>query len=181
AFASDPNGDALTYQWHVPAGMSATGLQTPTLVVTGPAVDVDSEFDLSITVSDGALDSQASVKLLVTAIQEGGSGDCSATDPNAAKFPAWDPAKVYNGGDKVSYQQLVWTAKYWTQGNQPSRSVDAWQLTSQVDLGWSASVVFNGGVQTNYNGRRWEAKWWTQGEEPGKASVWIDVGAASCQ
>ncbi|MGL4895451.1 MAG: glycosyl hydrolase family 18 protein, partial [Shewanella sp.] len=182
AFASDPNGDALTYQWHLPAGISATGQQTSTLVVTGPAVDADSEFDLSITVSDGALDTQASVKLLVTAIQAGGGGgNCSATDPDAAKFPAWESTKVYNGGDKVSYQQLVWTAKYWTQGNQPSRSADAWQLTSQVDLGWSASVVFNGGEQTNYNGRRWEAKWWTQGEEPGKASVWIDVGAASCQ
>ncbi|MGL5359602.1 MAG: PKD domain-containing protein, partial [Shewanella sp.] len=182
AYARDPNGDALTYQWHLPAGLSATGQQTATLVVTAPEVEADSEFDLSITVSDGALDSQGSVKLRVTAIQEGGSGGgCNPTDPDAAKYPAWDPAQVYNGGDKVSYQQLVWTAKYWTQGNQPSRSADAWALSSQVELGWSAAVVFNGGEQTNYNGRRWEAKWWTQGEEPGKASVWFDVGPASCQ
>ncbi|MGL5948877.1 MAG: carbohydrate-binding protein, partial [Aeromonas sp.] len=43
-----------------------------------------------------------------------------------------------------------------------------------------AGVVFNGGEQTNHNGRRWEAKWWTQGDEPGKADVWVDKGAASC-
>ncbi|MGL5948844.1 MAG: carbohydrate-binding protein, partial [Aeromonas sp.] len=93
---------------------------------------------------------------------------------------AWEAGKVYNGGDKVSHANLVWTAKYWTQGNEPTRTADAWSLNSQVEMGWSAGVVFNGGEQTNHNGRRWEAKWWTQGDEPGKADVWVDKGAASC-
>ena len=81
----------------------------------------------------------------------------------------------------MSHNQLVWRAKYWTQGNEPSRSADQWALASQVDLGWSAAVAYNGGELTNHNGRRWQARWWTQGNEPGKHGVWLDVGAASCR
>ena len=39
ATASDPNGDALSYQWTVPAGLSATGLDSATLVVKGSERD----------------------------------------------------------------------------------------------------------------------------------------------
>ena len=181
AKASDPNGDELIYQWQVPAGITATGQNSATLVVTGPAVDVETGYDLSVTVSDGALDANAATRLTVTPINEGGEGgSCNTTDPEAASVPAWQVSKVYNGGDKVSHNQLVWRAKYWTQGNEPSRSADQWALLSQVDLGWNAAVAYNGGDLTNHNGRQWKAKWWTQGNEPGKHDVWLDVGAASC-
>ncbi|MGL5092981.1 MAG: glycosyl hydrolase family 18 protein [Aeromonas sobria] len=183
AKASDPNGDELIYQWQVPAGITATGQNSETLVVTGPAVDVETGYDLTLTVSDGALDASAATRLTVTPINDGGEGgdSCTTTDPEAANQPAWQASKVYNGGDKVSHNQLVWRAKYWTQGNEPSRTADQWSLESQVDLGWNAAVVYNGGDLTNHNGRQWKAKWWTQGNEPGKNDVWVDVGAASCR
>jgi chitinase len=76
---------------------------------------------------------------------------------------------------------LVWKAKYWTQGNTPSRTADQWQLLSQVDLGWDAGVVYNGGQTTRYNGRVWKASYWTKGDVPGVAAVWVDIGAATCQ
>ncbi|MGL5977097.1 MAG: carbohydrate-binding protein, partial [Aeromonas sobria] len=179
----DPNGDELIYQWQVPAGITATGQNSETLVVTGPAVDVETGYDLTLTVSDGALDASAATRLTVTPINDGGEGgdSCTTTDPEAANQPAWQASKVYNGGDKVSHNQLVWRAKYWTQGNEPSRTADQWSLESQVDLGWNAAVVYNGGDLTNHNGRQWKAKWWTQGNEPGKHDVWVDVGAASCR
>ncbi|MGL5587151.1 MAG: PKD domain-containing protein, partial [Aeromonas veronii] len=181
AKASDPNDDELIYQWQVPAGITATGQNSATLVVTGPAVDVETGYDLSVTVSDGALDANAATRLTVTPINEGGEGgSCNTTDPEAANVPAWQASKVYNGGDKVSHNQLVWQAKYWTQGNEPSRAADQWALVSQVDLGWNAAVAYNGGDLTNHNGRQWKAKWWTQGNEPGKHDVWLDIGAASC-
>ncbi|PKQ81797.1 glycoside hydrolase [Aeromonas sobria] len=183
AKASDPNGDELIYQWQVPAGITATGQNSETLVVTGPAVDVETGYDLTLTVSDGSLDASAATRLTVTPINDGGEGgdSCTTTDPEAANQPAWQASKVYNGGDKVSHNQLVWRAKYWTQGNEPSRTADQWSLESQVDLGWNAAVVYNGGDLTNHNGRQWKAKWWTQGNEPGKHDVWVDVGAASCR
>ncbi|WP_421230413.1 glycosyl hydrolase family 18 protein [Aeromonas jandaei] len=179
ATASDPNGDPLTYQWTVPAGLTASGQNSATLVVTGPNVTSDTAYDLSLTVSDGALDASAATRLTVKPVS--GGGGCSATDPDAANWPAWQASKVYNGGDKVSHSQLVWQAKYWTQGNEPSRTADQWTLVSKVQLGWDANVAYNSGDLTNHNGRQWKAQYWTRGDEPGKAVVWQDVGAASCK
>ncbi|MCF7717388.1 glycoside hydrolase [Aeromonas jandaei] len=179
ATASDPNGDPLTYQWTVPAGLTASGQNSATLVVTGPNVTSDTAYDLSLTVSDGALDASAATRLTVKPVS--GGGGCSATDPDAANWPAWQASKVYNGGDKVSHNQLVWQAKYWTQGNEPSRTADQWTLVSKVQLGWDANVAYNSGDLSNHNGRQWKAQYWTRGDEPGKAAVWQDVGAASCK
>ncbi|WP_421238262.1 glycosyl hydrolase family 18 protein [Aeromonas jandaei] len=179
ATASDPNGDPLTYQWTVPAGLTASGQNSATLVVTGPNVTSDTAYDLSLTVSDGALDASAATRLTVKPVS--GGGGCSATDPDAANWPAWQASKVYNGGDKVSHNQLVWQAKYWTQGNEPRRTADQWTLVSKVQLGWDANVAYNSGDLTNHNGRQWKAQYWTRGDEPGKAAVWQDVGAVSCK
>lgn len=178
ASASDADGDALTYAWTVPAGLSATGQNSATLVVTGPNVTEATSYGLSVLVSDGALDASASTQLTVTPKVAG--GDCDATDPNAGNYPAWQTSVVYNTGDIVSHSELVWKAKYWTQGNTPSRTADQWQLLSQVDLGWDAGVAYTGGQTTRYNGRQWKASYWTKGDVPGVAAVWVDIGAASC-
>ncbi|MGK4474041.1 glycosyl hydrolase family 18 protein [Aeromonas molluscorum] len=178
AQATDPNGDTLSYQWTVPAGLTATGQSSATLVVTGPSVTAETGYDLSVTVTDGALDAQASTRLTVTPVS--GGGDCGATDPDAANWPAWSATTTYNGGEKVSHGGLVWQAKYWTQGNEPSRSSDQWKLISQVQLGWDAAVAYNAGELTTHNGHNWKAQYWTKGEEPGVAVVWQDMGAASC-
>ncbi|MGL4249870.1 MAG: glycosyl hydrolase family 18 protein [Aeromonas sp.] len=178
ATASDPNGDPLTYQWAVPAGLSVSGQNSATLVVTGPNVTSDTAYDLSLTVSDGALDATATTRLTAKPASGGG---CTATDPDAANWPTWQGSKVYNGGEKVSHNQLVWQAKYWTQGNEPSRTADQWTLISKVSLGWDANVAYNSGDLTNHNGRQWKAQYWTRGNEPGKHDVWQDVGAASCK
>jgi chitinase len=178
ATASDPNGDALSYQWTVPAGLSATGLDSATLVVTGSNVTSDTAYDLTLVVTDGALDATAVTRLTVKPASTGGG--CEASDPDAANHPAWSAGTVYNTNDKVSHKQLVWQAKYWTQGNEPSRTADQWKLVSQVQLGWDAGVVYNGGDVTSHNGRKWKAQYWTKGDEPGKAAVWVDQGAASC-
>ncbi|EGM70813.1 glycosyl hydrolase family 18 protein [Shewanella sp. HN-41] len=177
ASASDADGDALTYVWTVPAGISATGQNSATLVVTGPNVTEATSYGLSVLVSDGALDASASTNLTVTPKVVGG---CDATDPNAGNYPAWQASIIYNTGDTVSHSELVWKAKYWTQGNTPSRTADQWQLLSQVDLGWDAGVAYNGGQTTRYNGRMWKASYWTKGDVPGVAAVWVDIGAASC-
>ncbi|ABE55418.1 chitinase. Glycosyl Hydrolase family 18 [Shewanella denitrificans OS217] len=178
ASASDPDGDPLTYAWTVPAGISATGQNSTTLVVTGPNVTAATSYDLSLLVSDGALDASAATKLTVTPKPTGG---CDITDPNAGNYPAWQASTVYNAGNTVSHSALVWKAKYWTQGNPPSRTADQWQLLSQVQLGWDAGVAYNGGQTTTHNGREWKASYWTKGDVPGVAAVWVDIGEARCQ
>ena len=178
ASATDPNGDSLSYQWTVPAGLSASGQNSKTLVVTAPSVTANTDYELIVTVTDGALDSQGQIHLTVTPVS--GGGECNATDPDAVNWPAWKAATTYNGGEKVSHNQLVWQAKYWTQGNEPSRTADQWKLISQVQLGWDAGVAYNAGDLTTHNGHKWKAQYWTKGNEPGKHDVWLDQGAASC-
>lgn len=176
AVASDADGDSLTYSWTVPAGITVTGQSSDTLVVTAPSVTIDTNYTLSVLVSDGSLDATAQTLLTVKAPTSGG---CNAGDPDAVNHPAWNAGTIYNGGDTVSHTCLVWKAKYWTQGNEPSVTADPWALQSNVELGWDAGVAYNGGDQTTHNGRTWQAKWWTKGEEPGVASVWNDIGAAA--
>ena len=178
ANATDPNGDSLSYQWAVPAGLTASGQSSKTLVLTAPSVAVNTDYDLTVTVTDGALDTQGQTRLTVTPAS--GGGECSATDPDAANWPAWSAGAVYNTNDKVSHKQLVWQAKYWTQGNEPGPAADQWKLVSQVQLGWNAAVAYNAGDLTTHNGRKWKAKYWSKGNEPGKHDVWVDQGAASC-
>ena len=177
ASASDADGDALTYAWTVPVGVSATGQNSATLVVTGPNVTQASSYGLSVLVSDGALDASASTTL--TVMPKAADG-CNVNDANVGNYPAWQASVVYNSGDTVNHSELVWKAKYWTQGNAPSRTADQWQLLSQVDLGWDAAVAYNGGATTRYNNRQWKANYWTKGDVPGVAAVWVDVGAVTC-
>lgn len=108
------------------------------------------------------------------------SGSCDhPVDANAGKYAAWNAATVYNSGDTVSFDNLVWKAKYWTQGNKPGFGADQWQLVSNVKFGWRAEVVYNGGDTTTYNGFTWRAKWWSQGDKPGNSDVWVKEGASA--
>ncbi|WP_042013515.1 glycosyl hydrolase family 18 protein [Aeromonas fluvialis] len=179
ATASDPDGDALTYHWTVPAELNATGQDTSTLVVTGPNVTEDTRYQISVMVSDGSFDVTAETTLLVTPIQD--IGDCETTDPEAGKWPAYQQGTVYNSGDTVSHNSLVWKAKWWTQNVAPGVGVDVWQQHSQVEMPWSALAVYTGGSEVNHKDRRWKARWWTQGAEPKVGSdVWQDIGESTC-
>lgn len=104
---------------------------------------------------------------------------CEQYDSNASAYPAWEEGKVYTSGNKVSHQDLVWSASWWTQSQAPGQA-DVWKLQSQVEQPWQASKVYNGGNEVNHMGRRFRAKWWTQGDTPGPSEVWVDIGPASC-
>ncbi|MGB7997100.1 MAG: carbohydrate-binding protein, partial [Photobacterium halotolerans] len=41
--------------------------------------------------------------------------------------PEWLASQVYVAGDKVIYQGQLYTAKWWTKGDQPGQA-DVWQL-----------------------------------------------------
>ena len=51
---------------------------------------------------------------------DGGSGvDCSGVS-------AYDSSATYNGGDQVTYENVLWTAEWWTKGTEPSASANVW-------------------------------------------------------
>jgi len=47
------------------------------------------------------------------------SGDC-------AGVAAWGSSIVYEGGQKATYHAHLWIAKWWTQGDVPGGSAEAW-------------------------------------------------------
>ncbi|MFM2587024.1 N-acetylglucosamine-binding protein GbpA [Vibrio sp. TBV020] len=104
--------------------------------------------------------------------------DCGS-DPEASNYPHWDATTTYTGGEKVSYENLVWQAKYWISGAAPDSS-DAWQLLSDVTLPWAKGKVYNGGDNVVFNGRLYEAKWWVNTSPSESPSVWLDKGPFSC-
>jgi chitodextrinase len=46
--------------------------------------------------------------------------------PPVGGIAAWDSTKVYLKGDKVSFNNAIYAAKWWTQGDQPSKA-NVWQ------------------------------------------------------
>lgn len=173
ATASDQDGDVLSYQWNT-SGLAYQPVSVSTIRLTVPEVAVDSQFTVRVVVSDPAGESASSSTIVKV---KANNNSCSISDPNAANYAAWSASKSYSGGDLVSYKQLVWKAKYWSQNNQPDNS-DAWELFSDVALQWSAQKSYSGGDQVTYNGVKYEAKWWTRGHQPDTSSVWTNAGVA---
>lgn len=62
-------------------------------------------------------------KLDTTSGGGGGTTDPEKPDPS---IPAWDSTKAYNAGAKVMYNGVVYTAKWWVQGELPDKS-NAWE------------------------------------------------------
>ncbi|WP_078553684.1 cellulase family glycosylhydrolase [Bacillus alkalicellulosilyticus] len=45
-------------------------------------------------------------------------------------YPAWNPNQVYTGGETVSYASQLWTAKWWTQNQEPGDIYGPWERVS---------------------------------------------------
>ncbi len=57
--SSDPEGDALTYLWTAPGGISLSSNTDRKPTFTAPSVSADTEYTFSLVVNDGKLDSPA--------------------------------------------------------------------------------------------------------------------------
>ncbi|MGU7817147.1 hypothetical protein ACV22W_33620, partial [Burkholderia sp. AW49-1] len=117
--------------------------------------------------------SATSVPVSVTVAPSDGGGTCDYRDPAAVGVPAWQ-SRNYNGGERVSYQNVIWQASYSTGTAAPDRN-DAWTLVSNVPVPYSAARAFEGGKEVTDQGSVYRAGWWTKGTAP-PASPWSLVG-----
>ena len=51
------------------------------------------------------------------------------SEPPVGGVASWEAGKVYNAGDKVSYKGVIYQAKWWTQGDDPSKG-GAWAVVT---------------------------------------------------
>jgi chitinase len=101
-------------------------LPTWQTLAPGASVDVALSYQLPIaSPSNFKLTFGGQSYAIASDHPRGGSGGTDPTtttttpDQPSCTAPAWDRAKVYNGGNEVSHRAKRWQAKWWTQGDEP--------------------------------------------------------------
>jgi chitinase len=143
-----------------------TGFIGTVVSLTAGEVAADTNYTVSVSVSDGTLSTTTSFNV-----------DVTDTEVVVEPTGSWDATTIYLGGETVTYNGKSYTAKWWTQNNAPSDG-GPWGENFADDgstSGWSASRIYNGGDQVSFNGDTYQAQWWTQGNMPGTNDVWVKL------
>lgn len=159
--AFDDEQTNLNFTWQIPHEITYTGTDA-NITIIAPAVDENANFNLSVAVSDGMLTTSKHFTVTVKN---------SVVDPTA---PLWSSTTAYSANDKVSYENKVYSAKWWNKNQAPDNS-NAWQLESPNDGGtaiWHAQNEYSQGAVVSYQQVNYQAKWWTKGEQPDVSNVW---------
>ncbi len=162
--AFDDQNDLLTYTWSVPEPLTFSG-KNADITIAVAEVDSEQTRQVSVAVSDGKLTTTKSLTVTIN----------NLTDLPTA--PPWSSTQAYATGDKVSYQQKTYQAKWWNKNQQPAAG-DAWEEVSLDNDGvalWNTETSYSGGSKVSHQGSYYQAKWWTKGEEPGASDVWTKL------
>ncbi len=107
--SSDPDGDTITYNWTAPAGitLSDTAAQSPTF--TAPDVTSDTDYTLTLEVSDGTLSDTDTVTVTVRHVNRAPTADAGAnqTADERTTVTLDGSASSDPDGDTITYN---WTA-----------------------------------------------------------------------
>ncbi|MGL4523141.1 MAG: immunoglobulin-like domain-containing protein, partial [Bacilli bacterium] len=148
------------------AGVTATDAQdgdlTAKIVVTGSVnTAVAGTYTLTYAVKDTA-NAETKVNRTVT------------VKVKSTGVTTWEASKVYNTGNKVLFNGTEYTAKWWTQGEEPGKAA-VWQAKEQVNNDgtkvYTPGAVYVSGDIVLYNGKKYAAKWWTT-STPGSDESW---------
>ncbi len=108
--------------------------------------------------------------------------DLGLGEQGVPKPAAWSSTKVYNTGDRVSFNGRVFEALWYTKGETPGSSNNgAWAeiaIAADGSTLWTPSRIFTSGDVVAYQGRTFKALWWTRGQTPGgSGGPWSEVVA----
>ncbi|KRW59325.1 discoidin domain-containing protein [Pseudomonas sp. TTU2014-080ASC] len=107
--SSEPTGQPLQYRWSVSPNLSfkATG---PELSFIAPKASQNTSYRFKLELSNG----KQSVFKEHTVTVSAETGE----QPSGCQTP-WSAKTAYQGGNKVSHKGHIYTARWWTQGNEP--------------------------------------------------------------
>ncbi|MDX1301772.1 PKD domain-containing protein [Photobacterium sp.] len=118
ALSHDRNGDALSFNWSQVSGTPVTLTNANTVKPSFAVTDLTTAtytFQLTVTANG-----KSSSDTITVTVEKASSGGGEAI---------WQPSVIYNKGDKVTFNGEEYTAKWWTQGDQPGVSA-VWNKTS---------------------------------------------------
>ncbi|MHA7987514.1 carboxypeptidase regulatory-like domain-containing protein [Rathayibacter sp. CAU 1779] len=112
------------------------------------------------------------------------TGSAPVTATAAFVFaPAWSSASAYTTGTAVEYQDTLWSASWWTQGQTPGDPTGPWQQLRTAPDGtsiWTPSRIFDTGDVVVYHGQRYKADYWTRDQTPGDTNgPWEQLATTS--
>ncbi|KIK96989.1 carbohydrate-binding module family 5 protein, partial [Paxillus rubicundulus Ve08.2h10] len=109
---------------------------------------------------------------------------------NCNESQNWQEHLAYSAGDKVIFQNKLYTAKQWSDNNSPGTNPGQWNIEGEcaqpinnkaeckgID-NWQNPKSYAAKDKVVYGEHLWEAQGWVQGNLPGGASgSWKDSGA----
>lgn len=107
--AFDDDNDSISYTFNVPSAFTSS-VDGPNLSLVAPKVTTDTDYTISVSVSDGKLSTDKSFTVTVKNL-------------SAA---AWSVSKTYVGGDQATHNGKLYKAKWWTLGEEPG-SAQVWE------------------------------------------------------
>lgn len=109
--STDADNDPLLFRWDIPSDLKVD-IDGARVSFIAAEYDQDTALRFSVSVSDSKVSSVASATVVVEKAGTGG-GKCDNL---------WNAQTVYTSGNKVTWDQREWQARWWTQGENPSQS-----------------------------------------------------------
>lgn len=163
----DSGGDKFALQEQEGGAWVPEVRQAKALALIKPNTHGRAVYQLTVTGADGSTHSQ---RVTVTVAEK--DPETPPIVPPADDFPAWEQGKTYVAGDQVTFSNIQYIAKYWTQ-SQPGKG-DAWKFAdADQATPWSSTMTYVAGNKVTYDGKTWRAAYWTLGNTPGQHAVWV--------
>lgn len=93
----------------------------------------------------------------------------------ASKTPQlapWQRDTVYQKGAKVEFAGQEYSARWWTENEQPGPSWVSWEPQTPDLALWSEARVYHQGELALFDGVIYQATYWTQGDLPNELASW---------
>ena len=145
--SSDPDGDAITYDWTISPSVTLKNANTPAPSFTAPGVESDTDYTLTLTVSDGTATSTDTVIVTV-------KNNLQPVADAGSALTVREGATVYlNGfgssdpdGDAITYDWTISPSVTLKNANTPAPSFTAPGVESDTD--YTLTLTVSDGTDT---------------------------------